>query len=63
MLTTTSDAGLKSCEDAGLAFPDFEFNQWIASEILAVDHCESVTVSEDGTFIVEAIETIVEHSG
>ena len=59
---------LKSCEDAGRAFPGFEHYQEIASEILALDSCESVTVSEDGTLIVEThieeiIETIVEPSG
>ena len=59
---------LKSCEDACLAFPGFEDYQQLASEILALDSCETVTVSEDGTLIVkttigETIETIVEPSG
>ena len=54
---------LKSCEDACLAFPDFEHYQHIASEILALDSCETVTASEGRTLIVETIETIVEPSG
>lgn len=56
---------LKSCEDACRAFPGFEHYQPIATEILALDSCESVTVSEDGTLIVETTigETIVEPSG
>lgn len=58
---------IKSCEDAEWAFPGFEHNQEIVSDIFAaIDDCESITVSEDGMFIVrtkEYIETIVEPSG